>query len=221
MAISSLLSCLLCGLPKREEKGEKQVSRTQYDIEGKNPGDSTDSQESIDSASQFTTPSESKKITIRDAITEIPIQPLKTNRALIVASKGTYAFADLPYPETIGDEEVVIENRATGLNPIDYKSVDYNFCLPEFPWVTGREMAGVVVKVGGSVRGLKEGDEVWTSTSPYHILLYLNSSLKKRWVELNLGLTKEQAHTTATAAQAASNTTSQSQHTPSYPFRNP
>jgi hypothetical protein len=162
MAIKSIFSCLLCGLPKKEDKREKPVSRTQYDIEGKNPGDSTDSQESIDSASQFTTP-DSKALTPRENITEIPLQPSKTNRALIVASKGTYAFADLPFPERIGDGEVVIENRATGLNPIDYKSVDYNFCLPEFPWVTGREMAGVVVKVGGGVVGVKKGDEVWTS----------------------------------------------------------
>ncbi|TVY90942.1 G patch domain-containing protein, partial [Lachnellula willkommii] len=62
------------------------------------------------------------------------------------------------------EHEVVISNRATGLNPIDYKSVDYNFCLPEFPWVTGREMAGVVEMVGAGVRDVKVGDHVWTST---------------------------------------------------------
>jgi NADPH:quinone reductase-like Zn-dependent oxidoreductase len=57
----------------------------------------------------------------------------------------------------------VISNHATGLNPIDYKSVDYNFCLPEFPWVTGREMAGVVEAVGSAVTDVKVGDHVWTS----------------------------------------------------------
>lgn len=49
-----------------------------------------------------------------------------------------------------------------GLNPIDFKSVDYNFCLPAFPWVTGREMAGVVEEVGAAVTGFVPGDRVWT-----------------------------------------------------------
>ncbi|KAK2755567.1 hypothetical protein FQN54_006507 [Arachnomyces sp. PD_36] len=62
------------------------------------------------------------------------------------------------------DDEVMIRNCAVGLNPIDWKSVDYNFCIPEFPWVTGREMAGVVEKVGAAVTNLKPGDRVWTST---------------------------------------------------------
>lgn len=57
----------------------------------------------------------------------------------------------------------MIRNYAVGLNPIDWKSVDYNFCLPAFPWVTGREMAGVVERVGSEVKGCKVGDRVWTS----------------------------------------------------------
>ena len=162
MSFSSVLSCLLCGIPTKESKREKvPVSHRQYEVETKSPGDSTDSQESIGSALQFTSPDETKKITTRENIVEIPIQ--KSNRALIVASKGTYGFADLPFPTLSHDREVIISNRATGLNPIDYKSVDYNFCLPEFPWITGREMAGVVEVVGAGVRGVKVGDHVWTS----------------------------------------------------------
>jgi NADPH:quinone reductase-like Zn-dependent oxidoreductase len=62
------------------------------------------------------------------------------------------------------EKEVVISNHATGLNPIDYKSVDYNFGLPQFPWVTGREMAGKVEAAGPEVTDLKVGDHVWAST---------------------------------------------------------
>lgn len=160
MSFSNIFGCLLCGLPKKQSKGEKaSVPKGQYDLEGKSPGDSTDSQESIDSASQFTTP-DSKKI--NEDVQEISIS--KTNRALIVASKGTYAFTDHNFPTLAHDKEVIISNRATGLNPIDYKSVDYNFCLPEFPWITGREMAGVVEAVGAGVSNVKVGDHVWTST---------------------------------------------------------
>ncbi|KAI1079734.1 GroES-like protein [Whalleya microplaca] len=88
----------------------------------------------------------------------------KVHKALVVARKGEYEIRhDFPMP-TVGDDEVMIRSHYVGLNPIDWKSVDYNFCLPEFPWVTGREMSGVVTEVGSAVTGFKPGDSVWTST---------------------------------------------------------
>ncbi|KAJ9142932.1 Chaperonin 10-like protein [Pleurostoma richardsiae] len=65
---------------------------------------------------------------------------------------------------TISEDEIMIKACYTGLNPIDWKSVDYNFCLPTFPWVTGREMSGIVEKVGSAVDSFRPGDKVWTST---------------------------------------------------------
>lgn len=57
-------------------------------------------------------------------------------RALVVAQKGVYELRDThAVPELHNDTEVLIRNRAVGLNPIDWKSVAYNFCLPSFPWV--------------------------------------------------------------------------------------
>ncbi|RDW82650.1 hypothetical protein BP6252_03762 [Coleophoma cylindrospora] len=92
-------------------------------------------------------------------------EEVQTHKALRIVSKGTYGLHDAcPIPEFKDDDEVMIRNFATGLNPIDWKSVDFNFCLPSFPWVTGREMAGVVHKVGPSVTRFKVGDRVWTST---------------------------------------------------------
>ncbi|KAI1372548.1 GroES-like protein [Hypoxylon crocopeplum] len=88
----------------------------------------------------------------------------RVQKALVVARKGEYEIRhDFPMP-TVGDDEIMIRSQYVGLNPIDWKSVDYNFCLPEFPWVTGREMSGVVVRVGSAVTTFKEGDSVWTST---------------------------------------------------------
>ncbi|OTA70742.1 GroES-like protein [Hypoxylon sp. EC38] len=88
----------------------------------------------------------------------------RVQKALVVARKGEYEIRhDFPMPK-VGDDEIMIRSRYVGLNPIDWKSVDYNFCLPEFPWVTGREMSGVVAQVGSSVTTFKEGDFVWTST---------------------------------------------------------
>ncbi|KAI1463921.1 GroES-like protein [Daldinia caldariorum] len=87
-----------------------------------------------------------------------------TQKALVVARKGEYEIRhDFPMP-TVGEDEIMIQGHYVGLNPIDWKSVDYNFCLPEFPWVTGREMSGVVARVGSAVTSFKPGDYVWTST---------------------------------------------------------
>ncbi|KAI1389347.1 GroES-like protein [Hypoxylon trugodes] len=88
----------------------------------------------------------------------------RVQKALVVARKGEYEIRhDFPMP-TVGDDEIMIRSHYVGLNPIDWKSVDYNFCLPDFPWVTGREMSGVVAQVGSGVTTFKEGDTVWTST---------------------------------------------------------
>jgi hypothetical protein len=87
-----------------------------------------------------------------------------TQKAFTVAAKRKYAMVDdFPTPQLQHHKEVIVRNHAVALNPIDWKSVDYNFCLPAFPWVTGRESAGVVVNVGSDVKTVKPGDRVWTS----------------------------------------------------------
>lgn len=65
-----------------------------------------------------------------------PSEPTpRVQKALVVAEKGRYEIRhDFPMP-IIGDDEVMIRSHYVGLNPIDWKSVDFNFCLPEFPWV--------------------------------------------------------------------------------------
>ncbi|PMD48257.1 GroES-like protein [Hyaloscypha variabilis F] len=147
------LGCFLCG-DKKDVNDLPPATPVEFAIEGKNPQKSDDS---FDSEPESTKDEEKTPLTVE-------VQLIRKNRVLVVASKGTYGFADEPFPEFAHDKEVVISNRATGLNPIDYKSVDYNFCLPEFPWVTGREMAGVVEEVGSGVTDVKVGDHVWTST---------------------------------------------------------
>ncbi|KFA54954.1 hypothetical protein S40293_02305 [Stachybotrys chartarum IBT 40293] len=93
------------------------------------------------------------------------IELAQTQSALLVTADRSYKIvADFPVPQTLAPHEVMIRNHATGLNHIDWKSVDYNFCLPELPWITGREMAGVVERVGAGVTKYQPGDKVWTST---------------------------------------------------------
>lgn len=95
----------------------------------------------------------------------------QTQQALTVTSKGVYRLdPGYPIPEPVAEGEIMIRNHATGLNPVDWKTVEYNFCLPEFPWITGREMAGTVEKVSSGVTSFKPGDRVWTSR---HTLMHL------------------------------------------------
>lgn len=98
-------------------------------------------------------------------------------KALMVVSKQTYGIAiDIPYPIIEHGGEVIVRSKAVGLNPIDWKTVDYNFCLPSFPWITGREVAGVVEAVGKDVMGVKVGDRVWSSMLHLAIFFAANVS---------------------------------------------
>jgi len=54
--------------------------------------------------------------------------------------------------------------------------VDYNFCMPSFPWINGRELAGVVEKVGADVTGFKVGDRVWASMSSLIVTMFRSCS---------------------------------------------
>ncbi|KAI0138804.1 chaperonin 10-like protein [Pestalotiopsis sp. NC0098] len=89
-----------------------------------------------------------------------------SQKALVVNHERKYELRpDFATPAYLADHEVKIRTCAVGLNQIDYKSVDYNFCLPQLPWITGREMAGVVDEVGSAVGDhLRPGMRVWTST---------------------------------------------------------
>ncbi|KPI34504.1 Enoyl LovC [Cyphellophora attinorum] len=87
------------------------------------------------------------------------------NQSLLVVAERQYKLVDdCAYPTLANEREVIIRPMAVGLNPIDWMSVDYNFCLPSFPWITGRECAGVVDHTGSEVTNVKVGDQVWTST---------------------------------------------------------
>jgi hypothetical protein len=70
------------------------------------------------------------------SVAEIPEPQKDVQKALVVARKGEYEIRhDFPMP-TVGEDEIMIRTQYVGLNPIDWKSVDFNFCLPQFPWVS-------------------------------------------------------------------------------------
>ena len=75
-------------------------------------------------------------------------------------------FLDLPIP-TPGPEDLLVEVRAAGVNPADWKVRQGHSGAPEaLPAVLGREVSGVVRAVGRDVDGFSEGDEVFGTTAP-------------------------------------------------------
>ena len=76
---------------------------------------------------------------------------------------GALRFGDWPEP-VLGDDDVLVEIHAAGLNPLDSKIRDGAFkpILPyRPPFVLGHDMAGIVIRVGPNVRRFKVGDEVY------------------------------------------------------------
>ncbi|TDT99129.1 NADPH:quinone reductase-like Zn-dependent oxidoreductase [Azorhizobium sp. AG788] len=76
---------------------------------------------------------------------------------------GILRFGERPEP-SLGDEDVLVEIHAAGLNPLDSKIRDGAFkpLLPyRPPFVLGHDMAGRVARVGAKVSRFKAGDEVY------------------------------------------------------------
>ncbi|NJN36420.1 MAG: alcohol dehydrogenase catalytic domain-containing protein, partial [Nitrospiraceae bacterium] len=72
-------------------------------------------------------------------------------------------LADLPDP-TPGEQELLIEVHAAGLNPVDTKLRSGSFRAPvALPMVPGFDVSGVVAAVGKAVTTFKVGDEVFAS----------------------------------------------------------
>jgi NADPH:quinone reductase-like Zn-dependent oxidoreductase len=71
--------------------------------------------------------------------------------------------SDVPEPE-MREDDALIQIHAAGVNQLDSKIRDGEFklLLPyRLPLILGNELAGVVVRVGSSVRRFKHGDEVY------------------------------------------------------------
>lgn len=74
-------------------------------------------------------------------------------------------FADIPRPSLKADE-MLVQVRAVGLNPIDnmIPAGTFKLVLPfQLPATLGSDLAGVVTEVGSRVTRFKPGDEIFAS----------------------------------------------------------
>ncbi|OAJ48831.1 NADP-dependent oxidoreductase [Pseudomonas marginalis] len=72
-------------------------------------------------------------------------------------------ISEVPTPE-VGTHDVLVQVHATSVNLLDAKirTGEFKLILPySFPLILGNDLAGVVVRVGASVRRFKPGDEVY------------------------------------------------------------
>jgi NADPH:quinone reductase-like Zn-dependent oxidoreductase len=76
---------------------------------------------------------------------------------------GVLSLEDVERPRP-GPGELLLEIRAAGVNPVDYKTREGQFPpvqAKDLPITLGREAAGVVVEVGAGETRFVEGDEVY------------------------------------------------------------
>ncbi|MGB3636229.1 MAG: zinc-binding dehydrogenase, partial [Rivularia sp. (in: cyanobacteria)] len=92
-----------------------------------------------------------------------------TMKAIVIEEFGTPSVlkqAEIPTPSA-GDGEVLIEVKASSVNPVDWKIRNGfgAFLCPSFPSVLHPDCSGVVAQIGNGVSNFQVGDEVWSFAS--------------------------------------------------------
>lgn len=98
-----------------------------------------------------------------DAPTMTSSKPVPETQSvlLLYGPKQPYEVVEnYPVPKLKNEAEVLVKTSAIGLNPIDWKAPDYNFAIPELPYLSGRESSGDVCQVFNTSSRLKVGDRV-------------------------------------------------------------
>ncbi|KAF4631411.1 hypothetical protein G7Y89_g6722 [Cudoniella acicularis] len=72
-----------------------------------------------------------------------------------------------PIPRVKNDREMLVQVEVVGLNPIDWKAPDFGFGLPTLPCISGRDLAGKVVKAPKKVSRFQVGDRIMAISTDY------------------------------------------------------
>ncbi|KAK0127125.1 hypothetical protein ONS96_006683 [Cadophora gregata f. sp. sojae] len=87
---------------------------------------------------------------------------------LLHAPKQRYEHTkQQPIPELKTDREMLVEVEVVGLNPIDWKAPDFGWGLPALPCISGRDLAGKVVKTPKSKSRFCKGDNIMAISTDY------------------------------------------------------
>ncbi|CZT01008.1 related to oxidoreductase [Rhynchosporium agropyri] len=90
------------------------------------------------------------------------------NVLLLHAPKQRYEHTtQQPIPELETDREMLVEVEVVGLNPIDWKAPDFGWGLPALPCISGRDLAGKVVRTPKQRSRFSKGDTIMAISTDY------------------------------------------------------
>ncbi|KAF2849516.1 GroES-like protein [Plenodomus tracheiphilus IPT5] len=82
------------------------------------------------------------------------------NRAAYLDKAGSqFDVRDAPM-STPGPGEILVNNAAIALNPVDYKMQDHGMFIKNWPATIGCDVAGTVYDIGPDVKRFKKGDRI-------------------------------------------------------------
>ncbi|KAH6622460.1 chaperonin 10-like protein [Boeremia exigua] len=86
-------------------------------------------------------------------------KPTKNLAAVLNTIATSLVIEERPIPIP-GPDQVVVQNRAIAVNPIDWKRQAWGFAISSYPTILGSDISGTVVAVGSKVTNFKTGDRV-------------------------------------------------------------
>ncbi|OAA53356.1 Alcohol dehydrogenase superfamily, zinc-type [Cordyceps fumosorosea ARSEF 2679] len=102
-----------------------------------------------------------------DANYSIPHERKAQSALLLKAPREKYTLVnDFPIPTLQDAEEILVQTEVIGLNPIDWKSPDFNFGIPHLPFLPGRELVGIVTQSHAAAR-FRRGDRIIAISTDY------------------------------------------------------
>ena len=86
---------------------------------------------------------------------------MSTNTAAYLTEAKAHPFELKPVSSwTPGSNEILIQNRAIAINPIDGSLQRFAWLPLQYPTILGQDVAGEVIAIGSSVTAFKTGDRV-------------------------------------------------------------
>lgn len=87
-----------------------------------------------------------------------------SNQAAFLDGKGKQLRVGDTEKGSPGAGEILIQNKAIAINPVDWKVQDTGMFIQQWPIVLGCDVAGIVEEVGSGVSNVKKGDRVTAHT---------------------------------------------------------
>jgi NADPH:quinone reductase-like Zn-dependent oxidoreductase len=86
---------------------------------------------------------------------------MSKNQAVVVLKPHEAGVVDVPYPELVADDHMIVRTTALAINPTDWKHVGFEGEWSSEGLGCGFDYAGIVEHVGPAVtKGFKKGDRV-------------------------------------------------------------